>query len=254
MATKTPAKPAAKSASTAVAKRSATNVVAIQDVLKAQAAGMSDRLGAATGISINLKAKRFTFPDGRKDDGPIELVIVDFIRYNAFYDAEFDEKNPTPPACFSLNQVITNMVPSKNSPVAQSTACKGCPMNEFNSKGKGKACANNALLAVLPPDADEDTPIWLLKVSPTGLKSFDAYVRQVTAMTQMPPLSVVTTVSFDEDLAYPSLRFGNPQPNANLAAHFARQDEAKKLLETEPDVTSYQQPKSAAGKRANSRR
>lgn len=253
MATKSPAKPAAKSASTAVAKRASSNVVAIQDALKAQVAGMGERLGAATGISINTKAKRFTFPDGRKDDGPVELVIVDFIRHNTFYDAPYDEKNPIPPACFSLNQVIANMVPSKNSPVVQAQSCKGCPMNEFGSNGNGKACTNSVLLAVLPPDADEETPIWLLKVSPTGLKSFDGYVRQVTAMTQMPPLSVVTEVSFDDSLAYPSLRFGNPRPNDNLAVHFARQEEAKKLLETEPDVSGYQSQKPAA-KRAGGRR
>ena len=56
---------------------------------------------------------------------------------------------------------------------------------------------------------------------------------------QMPPVSVVTTVSFDEGSDYPSLRFGDPQPNENLAVHFGRQEEARKLLETEPDVSQY---------------
>lgn len=246
MATKTPTKPAVKTApaktGTAVAKRASTNVVSIQEALKAQAANMGDRLGAATGVTINLKGKKFTFPDGRKDDGPVELVILDFIRCNSFWEGQYDEKNPAPPACFALGEVITNMVPSKNSPVAQASACKGCTMNEFGSSGEGKACKNTVICAVLPPDADEETPIWLLKVSPTGLKGFDGYVRQVASMTQMPPLSVVTTVSFDEDKAYPSLRFGNAVPNENLAVHFARQGEAKELLLVEPDVSGYQAP------------
>lgn len=242
MATKAPPKPAAKTAGTAVAKRASGSVVSIQEALKKQAAAMSDRIGSVSGININLKGKKFTLPDGRKTSDPLELVIVDFVSVNSFYDTDYDEKNPTPPACFAIGDVPLQLVPSKNSPVGQSSACKGCPMNEFGSKGEGKACANTRLLAVLPPDAAEDTPIWLLKVSPTGLKNFDGFVRSVSSTYQMPPVSVIATVSFNEDKAYPQLEFSNAVPNENLAMHYARQDEARKLLLAEPDVSSYVGP------------
>jgi hypothetical protein len=56
-------------------------------------------------------------------------------------------------------------------------------------------------------------------------------------------VAVVTTVSFDDNVTYASLRFGNPQPNEQLAVHFARQEEAKTLLNQEPDVSNYEAPK-----------
>lgn len=254
MATKAPTKPAAKSApaGTAVAKRASGSVISITEALKAQAAKLSEKIGSVSGISINLKGKKFTFPDGRKTSDPVELVIVDFVSMNSFYEGEYDEKNPAPPACFAIGDVPIQLVPSKNAPVAQASECKGCPMNEFGSSGEGKACKNMRVLAVLPPDADAETPIWLLKVSPTGLKNFDGFVRSVSTTFQLPPIGVVATVSFNDDKAYPQLEFSNPVPNEQLAVHFARQEEARKLLTEEPDVSSYQAP--APKKRAGARR
>jgi hypothetical protein len=112
-------------------------------------------------------------------------------------------------------------------------------MNEFGSKGKGKACNNGRLLAVLPPDATDETPIWLLQPSATALKGFDAYVTSVARTSQMPPISVVTTVSFDEDSEYSKMVFSNPQPNKLLADMFARQGEATTLLNAERDVSGW---------------
>lgn len=242
MATKAPAKTApAKKTSTAVAvkKPSGGAVVDIQAQLRKQAEELAGKVAPASGITIQVsQAKEFKFPDGTKSD-EFQCVILDFVSANFFYEGEYDKDNISPPACFALGSNPLQLVPSDNSPVKQSDECKGCPMNEFGSAGKGKACKNTRVLAVLPPDATEDTPIWLLKVSPTAIKAYDSYVRSVASAFQMPPVSVVTTVSFDEGSDYPSLRFGDPQPNENLAVHFGRQEEARKLLETEPDVSQY---------------
>lgn len=256
-----PAKKAspAKKTSTAVATRSAgavVNIKEIQEKLKAQAAALSSRVGSVTGINISLKSKKFAFPDGTKTGDPVELVIVDFKSVNQFFDTDYDEKNPTPPACFAIGDSPNDLVPSDNSPAKQCDTCKGCPMNEFGSRGEGKACSNTRLLAVLPPDATDETPIWTMRVSATGLKGFDGFVRTVQAGYQLPPIGVIATVSFDDDKSYPLLRFSDPKPNENLAVHFARQDEARKLLESEPDVSGYSapQPKAPARKTANARR
>jgi hypothetical protein len=95
------------------------------------------------------------------------------------------------------------------------------------------------VLAVLPPDADENTAMWILATSPTANKGFDGFVTSVARVFQTPPIGVVATVSFDPNETYAKLVFSNPQPNPNLAEHFARQDEARTMLTVEPDVSKF---------------
>ena len=123
-------------------------------------------------------------------------------------------------------------------------------MNQFGSSptGGGKACKNTRLLAVLPPDADDETEIWTLKVSPTALKNFDGFVASVNRAFQLPPVGVVVTVGFSDAKDYPSLEFTNPQPNDNVAVHLGRQEEAREMLMREPDVSAYGAEKPAKAK------
>lgn len=238
---------------TAVATTKATsgNIVSIKDALKAQAALMSGRTAPATGSSIRVtQDKQFLLPDGTKTPGPLELVIVDFTSKNMFYEGAYDPKNISPPACFSIGTDIKSMAPSKNSPAPQASDCSSCPMNQFGSAGDGKACKNCRVLAVLPPDADADTPLWILSTSPTANKGFDGYVGQVVRLFDMPPIGVVTTVSFDSSVTYAKLVFSDPKPNGNVAAHFTRMDEAKQMLAVEPDVSGFvSKAKKPAGRR-----
>lgn len=238
--TKPPAKKTApaKAASTAVATRKATNVVSITEALKAQAAALNERVAPATGNSISIQGKEFRLPDGVKTTDPIEVVVVDFAAANSFYEGKFDAKNIVPPNCFAVGTNPLKLVPTSNAPAVQSTDCASCPMNEFGSDGAGKACKNTRILGVLPPDGDADTPLWRLSVPPTSTKNWDNFVRQVSAMFQMPPVSVITTISFDENFDYPVLKFGDPQPNPNLEAHFGRQGEAQKMVLQEPDFSN----------------
>ena len=232
---------ATTSKSTVVAKKQSTAVVSIQERLRAEAAGIQERIGAPGGDVISItQDKYFKLPDGTKHGGPMDVVIVDFVSGNYFYENSFDPNNITPPACFSLGTNPTQMVPSENSPVRQSDTCAACPMNQFGSDGKGKACKNNRLLALLPVDADNDTPVMVLKVSPTAIKAFDSYVASVARSFNLPPLGVVTEVCFDEAVTYASLRFKNPRPNENIELAFNRRDEARARLMTEPDVSSYE--------------
>lgn len=229
-----------KTTAVAVKKPTSGNIVSIQEALKAQATQMAGRTAPATGSAIRvMQDKQFMLPDGTKTPGPLELVIVDFTSKNMFYEGAYDSKNITPPACFSIGNDIKAMVPSKNSPLPQASDCSSCPMNQFGSAGDGKACKNCRVMAVLPPDADEDTPMWILSTSPTANKGFDGYVGQVARIFEMPPIGVVTTVSFDPSVTYPKLQFGNPQPNQNVGVHFARQDEARDMLAVEPDVSGF---------------
>lgn len=244
-------------ASTAVAvkKPSSANIVSIQAALKAQAESMGDRTAPAGGNAIRVtQDKQFLLPDGTKTPGPLELVVVDFTCKNAFYEGAFDPKNIAPPACFAIGNNPLKMTPSKNAPLAQATDCQVCPMNVFGSDGNGKACKNSRILAVLPPDADENTPMWTLATSPTANKGFDGFVTSVARVFQVPPVGVIATVGFDANETYAKLVFSNPVPNPQLAIHFARQDEAAAMLAVEPDVSKFVKAPPARGVKTTSAR
>lgn len=245
MATK---KAKTKTAGTEVAVRKATNIVSIQEALRAQAAQMGEKTAPVGGSAIRItQDKKFALPDGTTSEGPLDVVIIEFISRNTFYEGAYDAKNISPPACFAIGTNPLKMFPSPNSPAKQSDACQGCPMNEFGSDGDGKACKNTRLLAVLPPDADEDTPIWTLSVSPSAIKGFDGYVKTVASKFNLPPIGVITTVEFDPSVPYAKLRFSDPRPNPRVADMFGRQDEARGIIATEPDVSNYTPVKKAAG-------
>ena len=228
---------------TAVAKRANTSVANIQDMLRQQAAAMAGRIAPPTGNNIKItQDKKFALPDGSRSEGPLELVIVDFTSRNEYYEGAYDPNNISSPACFAINPEPKSMVPSANSPDKQCDDCASCPMNQFGSAGKGKACKNMRVLAVLPPDADESTPIWLLKVSPTAIKGFDAFVGGVNRTLGMPPIAVVAQVDFNPAETFASLTFDVSRPNENLAVHFARQEEARELLAVEPDTSNFAKP------------
>lgn len=255
MATATPTKPvkavkpvkasalnASTTATTSVAviKKASTSVVSIQEAMKAQLAGLGNRIAPATGIKIRAtQDKQFVLPDGRKTDEAIELVIVDFAVTHNFYEGAFDKDEVVPPGCFAVGTDPKKMFPSANVPNKQADDCQSCPNNQFGSKGKGKACGNGRLLAVLPPDADADTPIWLLQPSATAIKGFDGYVAGVARTFQVMPIGVVTTVAFNEAETFAQMTFGEPKPNPNIGDHFARQAEARELLFAERDVSGY---------------
>jgi len=181
-------------------------------------------------------------------------VIVDFTVRHNFYAAAFDPKNIEAPVCFAIGSDPRKMAPSANSPLKQAVDCQTCPNNQFGSDGNGKACKNERALAVLPPDADADTPMWTLKVSPTALKGFDGFVTSVARMFQTSPVGVIASVGFDPNVTYAKLVFTDPRPNENLEVHFARQGEAQTMLAQEPDVSGFEAKPKAAGKRVAGRR
>lgn len=232
-----------------MAKAAGTSVVNIQAELKKQAAGIKDRIAAPSGDFIRvMQDKKFKLPNGHEGPGPLNLVILDFICLNQFFDRPYKEGDKTPPACIAIGENPRNMTPDALSPDKQAADCQVCPNNEFGSKGAGKACANQRLLAVVEDNGDAQAPIYLLRVSPTGIKAFDGYVGSIQSQFESLPVSVVTEVYFDPNSKFPSLRFGNPVPNKNLAVHFDRMAEAAKRLRVVPDVSGYTPPPKAGRK------
>jgi hypothetical protein len=244
----------------AVVKRQSTDVASIQEQIAQQAMQMQGAVGTAIGNRIRItQGKKFISPDGAESNGPINVVILDFNSQNMFYPELFNKDNPQPPTCFALNEPasiggrLDAMVPSDSAPDKQHEECASCPMNQFGTdvRGSGKACKNQRVLAVISPDDEdpEEAPISLITVSPSALKRFDGHVRSL-ASKGATPVTVITELSFDEDVDYPSLQFRAIQPNPHLAAHWSRLPEAQDLLRVEPDLTQFHAREEAAPKRA----
>lgn len=255
-AKKAPAKTAAKSApkNEVAVRKSGGAVMSPADIkarLEAMTKANEGKTAPVGGNKIRLTQDlQFALPDGTKTRDPLQLVVVDFLSMNNFYENPFDQKNPEPPGCFAIGDIPLRMVPSPNSPNRQADTCAECPMNEFGSSGDGKACKNSRVLAVMPLRGDGETdedlaaqPLWLLQVSPTALKAWDGYVKDVQRQYGVPPLGVITEVNFNEAVTYAQLTFSIVGPNEDVHVALDRVDEAKELLNEEPDVSSYGQAK-----------
>lgn len=251
---------AAPKKTTALAKPKTQLPANLQADMEAELAAFKSRVAAPTGNRIDTDEKLFTLPNGETGES-LNVIIVDFVAYNAYYDKPWNPNQIVPPNCFALGLEPAGMVPSENSPEMQAESCAACWANQWKSaaNGTGKACTNSRLLALVSPNATEDTPIMILKVTPTALKNFDAYVSGVARSFQRPPRGVITEITFDPNVKYSSLRFGNPVActNDQMAMAYARRTEAMDLLMCEPDVSSFQAAAAAAparGKRAPTRR
>lgn len=221
-----------------------TAVVDIQAELKKRAEAMSSRIQAPTGNFIRVtQDKQFEMPDKSTSSGPITAVILDFACVNSFFDTPFKAGEASAPACFATGPNAKGLVPVPESPVKQADACDECPNNEFGSKGAGKACSNTRLLALVMPDADPQSPIYMLKASATAIKAFDGFVASVKTQFDTVPVGIETEIYFDPTLKYGSLRFKPLGVNPNLAVHFNRLDEAAQLLKAVPDMSGYTPPK-----------
>lgn len=226
--------------STAVAKAKVNLPVDVNEQMAAEVAAMQSRISAPSGDRIAAtQQKTFKLPNGTEVD-TLECVIVDFAAANMYYAAAYDRNNITPPDCFALGLEPAILTPSDNSPDKQAESCSSCPQNQFGSAGKGKACTNTRLLGLLPTDADINTPLMILKVSPTGIRAFDAHVNSVVRSYSMPLRGVITEISFDQSSDYATMRFRaiGPAPKELVMMAQSRKEESIARLLTEPDVSA----------------
>lgn len=231
-------------------------IVNYAELMAKQAAEIQSKIGAPGGDRIVVQLdKKLKFPDGRVVDGTFDAVIVEFVSGNFFWKGKYDAKNIQPPVCFALGTDPKDLYPSENSSDLQSKdGCNHCPNNQFGSDGDSKACKNMRLVALLPPDADDDTPLAVLNVSPTATRPFDGFVDKIAKTFGKPPAAFVVEIGCDPKADYATLRFANPRPidEDRVGIYMRRQSEAVKRLLTEPDLTSYEK-KPAQGRAASGR-
>lgn len=201
------------------------------------------RIGS-TGSKDVIRAtqnKKFELPDGSTQD-EFECHIVAFAYRNEYYTSAYNPKEITPPECFAISAAESTLIASDNSPKKQNKDnCAVCQHNQFGSSttGGGKACKNNVLIALLPTDPKtiEDHEIMVVKLSPTAIRPFNKYVKEI--LSQNVPVNLAKTrVFFDPASAYASIRMEVVGFNAD---HYEILEERKAAAETrlmeEPDVS-----------------
>ena len=206
---------------------------------------LKSRLAAPSGDKIKIENKQFKLPSGATAD-ELDVVIVDHVFYNAFYETGYQKGVISSPICAALNLEPKGMSPLAASTEPQNTSCDSCPQNQFGSKGAGKACQNRVLIAVLPTDANETTPFAILDLPPTSIAPFQKYVASVAGALMRPPYGVISHVECDQNETYAKVVFSDPRPfDMDDEEHVAfvnmirsRRDEAKARLLTPPDLTA----------------
>lgn len=215
-------------------------VVDIQAELRKQVATLRETVAPPSGYVISTKAKQFTLPDGRQSAGPLDCIILDHVSANLYYTGAYNPTQPSQPDCFAIGRIVNDMKASENAPKRQDeNGCAVCAFNQWGSApsgGKGKACKNTRRLLVVPHDiVDDKAQQYILNVSPSGIKHYDKYI-DMLASSERHPIQVVTSISFDPNEAYPSLRFAAKEPldEERLGVMWKLRELGESLLFQEP--------------------
>ena len=152
--------------------------ISLIDQIKKDLEQISQQVEASPVEKIKLSAKGFVTPDG-ETGATLRGVIVDFASANAHYPDAYDANNPSPPNCFAVNKYPSQMKPDPRSTEPQADHCEECPKNKFESGvGKSKACKNTRVVAFMQENANDDSPIWKLSISPEVVRGELAAVRE----------------------------------------------------------------------------
>ena len=211
----------------------------LQTQLAAELAELDKKVAPPSGQRISLKGKVFSMPDGKTLPGPINAVILDWRSINAFYSSVYSAQKIEAPSCFALAKNIPDLAPSPNCSNPQSKICEGCQLNEWGSAPGGsraKACKNTIRVAIVPPDAKDDTVPWTIDIAPTSTTAFNSMVYAIKDGIGMLPLQVQVTVGFDQSADYPRLTFTNPEPlpEEMIEKMFGFRQASQSLLDKEP--------------------
>lgn len=213
----------------------------LSEQIRKDLAAISDQTQGSSVERIKLSGRGFTTPDG--DTGAtIKGIIVDFGSAYSHYPAAYDPDNPSPPNCFSMGKIITQLKPDPASPEPQAESCAVCPKNKFESgTGKSKACKNTRVIALMQENATDESPIWLMSIPPSSMKFFDTYVSStLRGRHGITPICVVSEISMDGkfDYAAPRFKVDRKLSDEELSFYFTRKAEAESLIMQKPVITA----------------
>lgn len=192
----------------ATAKKTATKkapgkaMVSWDEELAKQAA-LASGMEASTSLGGNFISARggvLSYKDANIPGNKMNVVVLDHMLENVYYEGRYDPENPSPPSCFAFGRDDNDMAPHELASDPQNDKCKTCPMNQWGSaeQGRGKACKNSRRLALIT-EGDlkdiENAEVAFLKLPVTSVKNWAGYVRQVADQFKRPPLGVLTEIS-----------------------------------------------------------
>ena len=194
----------------AVAVRTAkTDVGAVSDweeQLK-KYAQRSQKVAEATGAGGNwltFKGGRLAYRGSELKDNAVELVVLDEVLENLYYEGRFDPDNPATPVCFAFAREVGELQPHDTAPDPQHETCKGCSQNAFGSSdtGKGKACKNVVRLAAIAwgdgsREQIESCELAFAKLPVTSVRNWTQYTKSLLDKTGSGPQRVVTRMSVE---------------------------------------------------------
>ncbi len=194
MATKSKT-PVSKSTEVAVVKPVGGNLVSIKEQMAAELASLASRTDGSP-KKIKYEGDKFTLPSGAMFQSPMRVVVLDFNTQHTLFEGSYVQGKVSPIICAASGENPKEMVPYASIKDPQCGSCTGCWANEFESAsaGKGKACKQVRTMAVLVENAegviDPTGPIYLMQTNVTANKVFDAFVKTVAAVFQVPPVGV----------------------------------------------------------------
>lgn len=210
-------------------------LVAAEAELNRRALAMKENIQVSTNVIGVQKNGKFKMPGGEERD-ELLAVIVDYRYRNQHFPEDYQPGVFTPPNCFAIGTQQESMVPSIESPEAQNEQCTGCPKNEFgsakNGTGKGKACQNQFLVAIMMPDLGESEEVFVLKASPTAARAVASYVTNM-AEQQGHPMKAVTKFTIEVG-NWAKVKANFHAINNNWPEHFEYVSLAERVLETVP--------------------
>jgi len=189
--------------------------------LAGAAAANSDLTGhAGAGFpAMSIKGKVFTLVRGGErqilmspadPDAPASSIEVIILKANpknskTFYAEAYVDGSDGNPTCYSNDGVK----PAPDAAEPQCKTCAACPQNVWGSRtgdngSKGKACQDNARVAIAAPDAINDP--MLLRVPPASLKPLSEFGAALEKRG-VPYNAVITKLGFDHTQATPKLTF-----------------------------------------------
>jgi hypothetical protein len=213
-----------------------TALVNYEEMLRQELSALPKQIEPPSSNKISTKGKLFTLPGGRSSPGPMQCIVLDWVAINMVYAGVYNPNVRQPPLCWAIGKNLDELRPSDAVKTPQNTDCATCPKNQWGSGagGKGKACKNQRRLLVVAPDFSEGDEPMSLYVSPTGLKSWNAYVKRLASEHGKLPVQVITEIAFDPQQSYPTLVFSYKEPHSRL-------NEAMKLRTTYQDML-YREP------------
>jgi hypothetical protein len=215
---------------------SANLPVNIADELKRELQSVTKTLMPVASNKISTKGKVFTLPSGTSSPGPLSCVVLDFAQFNSFYKGAWNPNVPQMPVCWAIGKDKDTLKPSTAAPEPQFEACTGCPKDEWGSgAGKGKACKNQFRLVLVEPNFTSESQPMTLYVSPSGMKHWSNYVRELKTVYELLPVQVITKIAFDANAPYPTLTFSIDAPHSKIEIAWALRQKAHEMLMREPD-------------------